>query len=231
MAQSAATPKAAIQPEPKTNNRVATWIKEHDRPFVVIGALILIATFVIKDAIKDHLKDVVNAVTAAQQLYSIRTDIHNIEFELQGEIDQIANHPLSQHELMAKSADLFSSNARSAIDRTSDLVGSLKAAAQESIQTSIDQFNAHYKQFSDELTAFNNNPDAVSGGKLIGTALDLDKKALAIEADVLNKAHQRESEDEHFYGIATWISYVLYVIGWSMAFVGRLVGVDPGIGG
>ena len=39
-----------------------------------------------------------------------------------------------------------------------------------------------------------------------------------------NESLAVKEKDEHYFGIATWFSYGLYTLGWSLALVGKLYG-------
>lgn len=76
--KTAATPaleKKQAQPKP---NRVVRWIRRRHRILTFIGALIVFGTFVVKDALRDQLKDALDAMHNGAGFNMVRDDTRRI---------------------------------------------------------------------------------------------------------------------------------------------------------
>lgn len=72
-------------PAKKRPGGFGRWYRKHRGK---IGALILLATFVIKDAWKEHLKDLVDSLDKTESIYLVREDVA----ELRPDVQELTNH-------------------------------------------------------------------------------------------------------------------------------------------
>jgi hypothetical protein len=68
------------------------------------------------------------------------------------------------------------------------------------------------------------SPSTVSALSLSASALEL--QLAQFEDEVMQHARLKLQRKQELYDIFTWVSYVLYAIGWGLGLVGKLYGVD-----
>jgi hypothetical protein len=74
---------------------VAATIKTHNRWMTVLGAAIVFAMFVVKDAYRDELKDVANSIAEAQNFFAIEASFVEVDKRLESLQESMRNGQLS----------------------------------------------------------------------------------------------------------------------------------------
>lgn len=75
----------------ETKHRVSRFIRRHNRSLTFVGALIVFATFVVKEGFRDHLKGLVKQIDNATSVFVIRQDTERTGLVLKAIEDEIAN--------------------------------------------------------------------------------------------------------------------------------------------
>jgi len=95
-----------------------TFFERHRRALSLTGLLLVFVTFVVKDAVRERLKDSIDSIHAAESLYLIRTDTFTITALIQnvdkhiGSITGPADHPGSTEKRTARETLLEETKAR-----------------------------------------------------------------------------------------------------------------------
>src|SRR5690242_14835307 len=67
--QIATEPTKELQPQVKKEYKALKWIRRHHRILTFAGAVIVFATFIVKDAIRERLRDLSESIKEAQTDY------------------------------------------------------------------------------------------------------------------------------------------------------------------
>ena len=200
-------------------------IRKHGRLFPYLGALIVFVTFVVKDGLREHLRDLTSEVTTASNVFEIRAD----NMETWAELGDLEKHLRNDH-----AASIWQPDIRLIQTNAQQMYYSLGAVSYLVETTHGEQDLVALTALDKELTSIrfssldlNLSPATVSTLGLRASAVGL--KLAAFEDDVMKHARYTLQEREKWYDLWTWSSYILYTIGWSLGFVGRVYGVT-GIG-
>lgn len=231
------------------------------RIITYIGAIIIFATFVVKDVMRERLKDLNDSMNSAEMFYLTQTSIEqtqmgmadmemtlgtvnfNIVDQKAGEIDRY------QHQIQ-----LVFATAVAKFSLTEQYIKNLTRLIQklphdESQQKQVDSLLARCAAIKTQAEAVPKEADAFI--KKYRTSMEEDespppgamarmnallKQLQAFQNDsatfgtsvqnvtdsVLANAHQIEEKSDHQYSWATVASYMLYSLGWILAFAGRV---------
>ena len=221
---------------PSLNNRSSSilrfrqYLRRHERVQVIIGAVLVFTTFVVKEAWRDHFKDIQEAIAAAQGVFLIRTDVNHLQEELEGA--QVEEQD-AQAVVGAKKTSQFAAHIESdlacwnsVLDAIDDLLATVphnraSEKTSSSLRSELQEFEAEV----DKLKGVNVYQDMNRiHGKVISAGEDVEsfgKKAL-------KEARKEGSKSQKLYETCNFIGNFTFAAGWLLALVGRLVGV-PGL--
>jgi hypothetical protein len=225
---------------------VRLFIRKHRRMLISSGgALIVFLTFVVKEGVKEHYKDLATSVDSAESLFiicdSIRVppNVFDEVFKAQGRkpqemIDETIRIMRQEEGYISASLtttkrllyELPDQQAR--IDKVEKL--QLSYASK-----SIDEHTAYVTELDESVINVYKNPkkkgtpEPLLGVAVAGKVWDFVKignEAKNLADESLRVAEEIRHEAEWRYEMATQVSYVIYGIGWVLAIVGRVYGVQ-----
>jgi hypothetical protein len=225
------------------------WLRRHQGILTFIGAVIVFGTFVTKDALRDHLKDLVDSIERSEGIYVVRSDIHGLETHLQKmERDMIAlRTPEGPHPELGRSLERegnvimllqeIDRNQSIALANCAVLAENFPKGLREEIGGMIQALAKQQRELRDRV-----NPNVIILGPEAGRdhTKTLDKYHLdAVLLDLsigelvsreLVMANSIRDKTQNRYTFASWASYFLYTLGWGLGLAGRLVGAGD-VGG
>lgn len=242
------------------HRKAGRFFTRHQGLLIILGSLIIVATFIVKDVLRDQVKDVADSINAAENLYLIRDSNLELHEEIdevddnvsKGRIEVLRSLPTKQKDVdvIKKpewSAD-FSRNSQRLLrienemgleeDNLARLV--LKAPPKPDHMT---QFAELYKQWDtlrikilegdrDELNAKYFDSKAVYN-RSVKTYSDvwlLSQRLHLIGSMILDDAHETKERNERLVNIFTPVSYGLFGLGALLTVLSKLFGVDSGAG-
>ena len=215
-------------------------LKKHERLLSAVGAGLVLLTFVVREAIREDLRDLISSIDSAQSTYLVRADSVDIVSRLvaldariaQMASAKIALGPISDLRRQEDADDWAYIRLNSTLNNLSDLVDRLPNGDRQPYKDRLGQLSAGVKTIDDKYPAFDNgisetNPTEAQkreAAKLLFDVEQLLQKtyqgSFSLEKDVLTRAQQERESKEHLYTWCTWISYVTYPLGWLIGFVG-----------
>jgi predicted component of viral defense system (DUF524 family) len=225
--------------------RVQRLFKVHSREIFIIGALVVFITFVVKDAVRENLKDLVDSINSAEDAYrnsteSARISKEVVDVELQVEEFKRASDPTGPVTLTAVVA------GKDVAATTESLLRNLEnlnehLPTRKDLQPSLSEHKKNLASLVEQLQSIDSSLHGT--GEAPTTLIQLRSIESAIWREywlyilptgekLLAQAESIKERRERNYKICTIVSYVLYVLGWTLAFVGHLAGLEvPGADG
>jgi hypothetical protein len=229
-------------------------MRRHQRLLTFFGALIVFFTFIVKDALRENLKDLVDSLNAAEAsaMASNETQMAIVALEaVQNRLDRIVGRGETDPEdrvdssiaILQTTCSLYlavvAENSRLIERLPSDVAAKFEerikgaAKAQEPInarylellQRQMPEKQAPESQAQDRLRNINLYTQVV----LLTTQIAAQEvEVKSIGREMLIAANGIRQQDERRYRWATWASYVLYALGWGLGLLGRLASVESG---
>lgn len=210
------------------------------------GALIVFATFILKEAIGEHLKALIDSVDAAEGIFVVEKE--NMQLSEKSEL-------LSREVIFINDLIIYPGRDNSKI--TPEVINAHSTAAGESMLRLNDETAAaermllripHDKGCDDEikdikaqLTPLWNRFLALKNTKwdpqhyeplfneaytLEHTSWDLEGKTLTLSNNALQKAVDIREKDTRVYSRIKYWSYGLYALGWILGLISRFYGIE-----
>jgi hypothetical protein len=216
-----------------TKHRVRRFFRAHNRSLTFIGAMIVFATFVVKEGFRDHLKDLVDQTDNATSVFAIRQDTERTGLVLKTIEDEIANGNA------ARSSERTSRATNDADTIHRDLVRfreeePMLASSLDNVDAlmdksgnvgyGVDLFDLIKLKAEIEIASLNLNATPAQLNDLILQFETLQIRVSAIETQALVSANLAKYKNERLYSICAWVSYGLYAFGWGLGLCGRLSG-------
>jgi len=205
---------------------VFDFTSRHRRLLPLVGAIVIFATFIIKEGVRDHLKELAETVDSAQSIFLIRKDnirtVHMLR-SMQS-LQRLSKPPISfietlEQDLLNDEQDIFEhgdinySVIRKLPDN-SKLYEENRRILKATEEINMDRGGDSDRQYQERLK----NAAAKS--------FALSDMASNLTTKVISAASERAESAKRWYDRFTWTSYVFYTIGWSLAFLGKAVGVE-----
>ena len=220
------------------------FITQHRRLVTFIGALIVFVTFIVKDGLREQLKDLVSSIDSAESVFAIRNDATTTAMwlqRLQEQVDWIAekiklkatSYSGDMVERTHSSLEIINEVHESlgvSLDNISKLVEKVPGQKQ-SIQK-VEEIKKRLQELRDQhdvlVQIFTREPMGVIWklAPLLSETQKTSDDTRLLARQVLATAVTARKQREEVVGVATWASYVLYTLGWSLGLAGRLYGVD-----
>jgi len=213
----------AVTPdEPKTD----TFYNRHPRFFTVLGALIIFATFIVKEHISERLRDLVTSIGDAQNLFVLREDT---AFTLNNLTPSDVIAPIVEPQSRGEQVSYINAFVRQGGAFTTISLN-LSNGLPEHYEDAEAKANTLYKEMGEILDV----EARLKGQKSPEAQLDADTNTLYERArhlyvwtlefkdEVLAHAKFVKQKREHDYEVAKRWSYVLFSLGWLLAFYGQL---------
>lgn len=204
------------------------------------GVAIAFGTFLVKDAMREHLKDLSDSINTAEGFYSLKGSGEILSLQLvELETEMI---PLSQ-QLSKTTADSSTlaltraivtqadSNVPVALQNVEDLLEKLpeRNDFEAAIKTVKKQVDEAHEEVQKSLKDMADKKEALASvlpllhmirSLLVGVEITVLGDA------VLTKAKEVRANAERRYVVCTWISYFLYPFGLLLGLIGKLSGND-----
>jgi hypothetical protein len=224
--------------------RLKTILTKHHRTLTLLGALIVFITFVVKDGLRERLKDLVSSIESAQNVFAIRNDTAITSTwlqRLQEQVDWVAEKIKLRGTSYA--GDVVE-QTHSSLEITNEVHESLAvslgniSSLMEKVPGQRDN-EARYEDLNKELTNLREQHDVLAQlfvrqpmdivwkiAPLLNDTQKASDETRALAKDVLATASEARKKREKMMNFVTWLSYVLYTLGWGLGFAGRLYGVN-----
>jgi hypothetical protein len=214
----------------------------------MLGAFIVFATFILKDGVKDNLRDTVDAFESAESVFLMRDSIGEGEVRLRemtnilrgiqektnskdvgGTEEFRASQDFQRVRSLMQAQDDFSLRM-DALDQLAE-----KLPSNKNRDGQIRQFHEFFNTLSESIL---NNGNGLEYEKRPNETVEQQDfrmiRALEFETghleevahSTLDEARKKRRLLERRLRIVTYTSYALYGIGWGLAFIGRLWGGD-----
>jgi hypothetical protein len=226
--------------------------RNRDKLVSLCGALILLTTFLVKDAYREYVKELSTRIDAAQTVYLLSQtnektylEIRNFEHNSNADSEKGVGSVFKDQFSWLDKYDAEQRSASVLIDQTGGLLDRLQKQLRHPYigrEIEISEEMLKYENTWGEIqvargdvgVAKSKNDEAGYSqtlGKLIDaigrlngqpTKLNLDARQLA--GEVLRTAEEVRAQNDDRYKKATTASIVLYVVGWIVTIVGILSG-------
>jgi len=234
---------------------IAKLVRKYRRLLPIIGAGIVLLTFVVKDTWKDKVGAIADTVEQAERNHLIREDneflmsvIRDIYQRVRypndqaQDVDLIASeNPYQVYLVVFRLQQQIESRAQLILDLVDHLPG------QNKNKTILDGFRKQLDAVQEDLLKVENSmpvsPASPGADRQIPTEfLPLLKEVrkdtsvlwhevLKLDAVVLKQAKGTKESMEYWYGIWNIVSIILFAVGWTLGLVGQIYGVQTGQGG
>jgi hypothetical protein len=219
----------------KVMGRFRRFVRRHDRLLSIAGAFIIFVTFLVREGYRDELKQLVDSIDGARNVFLIRSDSRNIAEQI-ARLQASLGAKYPQY-VMAPSNALSQSFAESILS-SMDLLA--KVPHGEEFDKEVSAFAWRREQWSREylrpIAPIPEGPivhdkakeaaDAAIDKKLLMEASALDTETFLFGGRVVDMARKVEAEKEQHYRTSKRIYFCLFAIGWGLAIIGKIVGVE-----
>lgn len=223
-------------------NRMATFIRHQKKPMAILGTILVFITFVVKDNKKEALASSISAMHYGESVFLQRTDNHTVKTRLNAISSSdysifallrshtspsvSAENPFCDHELPAGVSDLAAE-----LRTIKDLAIAADLEARQLIEIEV-SFQSIYRRRKDlEKDA---KTEVLLCGKFKGSTERLNQlydrfeqliiDTQKLQARVLDIFRGNEADRKKRYKMYEYLSYLLYVVGWGLTFVGTAFG-------
>lgn len=210
----------------KRGHRIRTLVHAHSRFLTFLSALVVFTTFIIKDAVREHLKNLVDASEAAQNRYEVQAADNGFAVEFrdirarlvdlvrisQGTRVDTKKSEREEWQMLDHMNESFATD----LDTLSDLVE--KLPDQDGTLRRLEELRKGLKETKDNWMWGRTPPRPPGGPPYISREPEdvrddvyaLRSKSDSLTREVLIQAKRTRDKDEHYYKILTWFSYPLY---------------------
>jgi hypothetical protein len=222
--------------------KVRRYFKKHRTKVLVVGAVIIFATYVLKEVVADRYKDVATSVDSAQSLFIVCETVRpspNL-FARLAEISK--EHPKSVEAEISRLIASEENYIEGSLDTTKRLVESL--SDQDDLLKRVTALQLkHYNEEIDAKGAETLAVDETIIHPKKGRAVDAEALALSFDMkyfpqvvatsvatkkladEALDIAERKKAKAEWLYGLAKWCSFGLYGFGWALGVIGVIYGI------
>jgi hypothetical protein len=218
---------------------VATWFRSHDRTISITGLFIVFATYVVKDGMRDSLKDLTSTIGNAQTAFAINAEqdtalqaLYRLENKIEG-----PQNPSDYQKFLGQNA----LRAAQEMEINITNIERLRRELGPKFTSEAFEWNTkaqHLKVTAQELEYISGvtGPDATSGMReqLSSKQKQFDNEYTEL-ADYIAETNRGvfywaeidRAKYEHLFRIVTRLSYFLFAIGWALTFISTLLGRGP----
>jgi hypothetical protein len=201
--------------------RLSKWAKSlrRDRLLTLTGTLLIFVTFIVKDAIGDNFKDLVAQIDMAQYVSMIRSDAPSTAVLIPATVDERVAWSI-QVNAHDKTLLTISSDLAQILPDNDRFLSDIKEYRSKTDQIDVAYLNIH----KPNTRAANPQQFAEAVDHLYDDTIGTYGGVLSIYYSILDDARAIKEKRERIANISKWTSYVLFTIGWSIAFYGQLSG-------
>jgi hypothetical protein len=217
---------------------IAGFIRRHDKWFTTLGALIVFLTFITREGLREMARDSANSLKAGQSEYYLEKQIAAMTFQLAqvrawtdvtgrrtlGVTVQELKEASYKQRLNMDSAriETLVMRLQSMIMGIQDLDDSERIPGATKIGEIITQVQTQARLLP---MAASTNWEASSDLVAIEKkSLELEQETDDLGTNLVSKEQAQSFRDSDARDYFDEISYVLYIVGWTLALVARLVG-------
>ena len=216
--------------------RLKRFARRHDRLISFIGASVVLITFIVKDEIRQDLKDLVDSIDQAENVFMIRSDSRDL-----GEQVEHLQHDLRDKGTKWRglaSSDWYYRSVTAELDSAVHLLAKTPHG-DEFDEEALGLWSKRSEYMSSSLTPIaplSEDPivrDKAAEArarklkeKLWEDVYLLDTKTRGFGARVVDMARKVEVREEGRYRVVKGVSYVLYLIGWGLGLLGTMFGAE-----
>lgn len=232
---------------PNQPRAVTRFITKHNRLIVFIGALIVFATFIVREALREELKNFVDSIDSAEGVFVVQHE----NALMAGRLAEVLRFVTAANANILKpprpgvptidlvAEELHYQDGFDTVQRMADelaAAGRLLKKMPHSREDAL-ALAGFQSQYDVEVQRFNlYKPPGSATSQLeleqaFNVIVSIENKLWDIEANLakftasfLEKSIEVKERDERYFEIATWWSYGLYVLGWGLGLVGKLYG-------
>jgi hypothetical protein len=233
---------------PEAGGFLSRLIRKHSRLLIFLGALIVFITFIIREGLREHLKDLVDSIDSAQGVFVVEQENQQLSQALaelyrldSATYTNVLTHSPNPGQITLQSVELHWQATYAAIQRLNT-----ECAAARRLLIKV----PHEKKQEDDLERLQTRTDAVAndykdfipGGddqtqpeleRKMNTIWAIEHKAFDLEtnlqtftASLLTQSLAIKNKNSEYFEASTWVSYLLYAIGWGMGLIGKLYGLE-----
>jgi len=207
--------------------------------------MIVFTTFVVKEGLRERLKDFVDSIQGAESIFLVRSDMVAMSFRLQDIEKQINDmamtspsgdpeNPVTYAFHSVEQTVQIQQNIQALIEAIAALADKIPEEHYESrIENLRKQMEVVAAAASDENDMIDEAARGIddpknfrqrshSVSRLRRKTEELSMSTHTLAAEILKGADAHRVFDERRYKRYTWIGYMLYVIGWTVSFSAQL---------
>jgi hypothetical protein len=235
--------------------RTARFFQEHERLLTFVGAIIIFATFVMREGVREYLRSTSEAMHAAQTIYSNMTDtiesttLSGVPANILEKFHDLAQDDYDEHptdkatdilevrpflykelvgtKLVMNETLRFVSALPDPWDKDGDVRGlDNKFDNEEDLYDGIPRLSK--AQFLSEPPKARDVERGVIEREYAAFSADhaeLEKELSSLTKGFVNEAEEKKVTAERWFRVATIASYILYSLGWGLGLVGKLCGL------
>jgi hypothetical protein len=238
---------------------IKSFFRRHNTRLIFFGALVVFTTFVIKDVLREQLKDLMDSVESAHSIFVLRHDTSMLNFRLQylqGTADALADK-LVRSKMVTQDGLRKDATAKIVLldeqldnlfvycDNVARLVEKLpeKMSMTHHLHDLVDATEhralhqrailEHLRE-GEELKTLDSKSSSVVGTTILeiqNAIPQLDFAIMTYGEMTMREAERAKDVSKQTYGRWTRISYGLYALGWGLGLVGKLCSVQGLAGG
>jgi hypothetical protein len=230
------------------NSGFSQFLARHNRVLILLGQLIVFTTFIVREGVRENLKDFVDSLDSAQGIFmlqrensAVSTHLTEIYRAVSATYTNVLSPPpggIPQLDLL--SVELHFQDASDSIQRLKDELGAAQRLLErvphsKQEEEALTQFGVRYNEASKHLGEYVLPGSATPMSDLqksFNSALAIEHEIWNVETElitfmesILRESLDVKAKDERYFEIATWSSYGLYTLGWGLALFGKLY--DP----
>jgi hypothetical protein len=202
-----------------------------------ISAFIAFVAFVVKDEVRQNLKDLVDSINAATTIFLVRSDNRDIRFEI-GKIEQFLRQSKPIW-LGQASSDTHFKNLSAELDSIVRLLHSVphdEKVDKEAYDLILKERKFMYDSLLSPIAPLPEGPivrdeaaeaaEEARQTKVRAAAILLDNQVQDLGTSVLFAAQEALKREERRYRISVYASYILYPLSVLIGLVGTIFGVE-----
>jgi len=217
---------------------IRSFVSRHTRLLELLGLLVVFITFVIKDGIRDQLKDRVSTLAASEVSFLISSEISTVSHKIDelkpmgfiptetGAVVPTGIGAIDEIKRLKDSVSVYTSRTGSLIDALPN---------NDALEKRMSGINKRAGDFDFEAATIEakegRGSPSTNGIVPLNTLLTLGKgQRIQSEIDefqweVFDAADKAAKAAEGRYKVATWTSWLFYGVGWFLTATARLLGV------
>jgi hypothetical protein len=193
-----------------------SFVQRHHRLLTFLGAVIVFITFIVKEGIRERLKNIGDSVSSAENVFIARSEASRLPTYLVHVNRRVG--VVERMVMKLSNKETISSTTLPTENEVEEVEIKRVALVQAAIE------NMNYGDPTDEHKA----RETLLGADFLSERCDniMREDIEPLEKQIMGEARRVETEYDKFYGLSTWFSYGLYAIGWGIALIGRIYSVE-----